>query len=158
MLFLLFQIGRDRYGLEAGQIVEVVPLVILKKLPQAPRGVAGIFDYHGTLVPVIDLSELAAGRPSALRHSTRVVLVNYPIETEKQHVLGLIVEMATETIHLEPDAFSAVGVDMPEAPFLGPVAKDARGLIQRVEVKELLPDDLRDRLFQSTEEHACGAH
>jgi len=158
MLFLLFQIGRDRYGLEASQIVEVVPLVILKKIPQAPPGVAGIFNYHGTVVPVIDLSELAGGQPSALRHSTRLVLVNYPIDAEQQHVLGLIVEMATETIHLGMAAFNDVGVDVHEAPFLGPVAKDGRGLIQRIEVKDLLSDDLRDRLFQPTEEHASGAH
>jgi chemotaxis-related protein WspB len=158
MLLLLFQVGPDRYGLEAGQIVEVVPLVILKNIPHAPKGVAGIFNYHGALVPVIDLSELAVGRPSALRHSTRLVLVNYPIDAEKQHVLGLIVEMATETIHLDLAAFNDVGVDVPEAPFLGPVAKDARGLIQKIEVKNLLPDDLRDRLFQSTEELTCGAH
>jgi chemotaxis-related protein WspB len=157
MLFLLFQIGKDRYGLEASQIVEIVPLVTLKKIPQAPRGVAGIFNYHGVLVPVIDLSELTTGQLSAPRLSTRLILVNYPVEAEKRHVLGLMAEMATETIHLDPTAFNDVGVDTPEAPFLGPVAKDGRGLIQRIEVKKLLPDALRDRLFHQTGETICGA-
>jgi chemotaxis-related protein WspB len=157
MLFLLFQIGRDRYGLEASQIVEIVPLVTLKKIPKSPQGVAGIFNYHGTLVPVIDLGEVATGQFTAPRLSSRLVLVNYPVNAEKQHVLGLMVEMATETIHLDPAEFNRAGVDVPEAPFLGPVARDSRGLIQRIEVKDLLPDDLRDRLFNSTEEHTCGA-
>lgn len=157
MLFLLFQIGKDRYGLEASQIVEILPLVTLKEIPQAPRGVAGIFNYHGVLVPVIDLSELTTGHLSAARLSTRLILVDYPIDAEKPHVLGLMAEMATETVRLDPTAFNDVGIDVPEAPFLGPVAKDARGLIQRIEVKQLLPDALRDRLFRQTEEHACGA-
>ena len=157
MLFLLFQIGRDRYALEASQIVEIVPLVTLKKIPQAPRGVAGIFNYHGVLVPVIDLSELATGQPAAPRLSTRFILVNYPMDAEKRHVLALMAEMATETIHIDPAMFKDGGVAMPEAPFLGPVAKDGRGLIQRIEVKELLPDALRDRLFHPTEETICGA-
>lgn len=157
MLFLLFQIGRDRYALEASQIVEILPLVTLKKIPRTPPGVAGLFNYHGVLVPAMDLSELATGQPAAPRLSTRLILVNYPIDAEKRHVLGLMAEMATETIHLDPAMFKDAGVAMPEAPFLGPVAKDGRGLIQRIEVKDLLPEALRDRLFHQTEETICGA-
>lgn len=157
MLFLLFQIGKDRYGLEASQIVEIVPLVALKQIPQAPRGVAGLFDYHGVLVPVMDLSEAATGQRALARLSTRLILVNYPLNARQRHVLGLMAEMATETIHLDPGAFKVAGVDVPEAPYLGPVARDARGLIQRIEVAQLLSDELRNRLFPQTEEHACGA-
>jgi len=153
MLFLLFQIGKDRYGLEAVQVVEVVPLVTLKKLPQAPPQVAGIFNYHGTLVPVIDLSEVSLGRSSESRLSTRLILVNYSVDTNKSHILGLMAEHATETVQLDPEAFNDPGVDVPEAPYLGPVIKDARGLIQWIEVKKLMPDTLRDRLFHQIEEY-----
>ena len=38
MLFLLFQLGNDRYALDASRVVEVLPLVELKHLPLAPRG------------------------------------------------------------------------------------------------------------------------
>ena len=68
MLFLLLEIGSDRYALEADRIVEVLPLVAMKGIPHAARGVAGAFDYHGTAVPVIDLSELALGRAAPSRH------------------------------------------------------------------------------------------
>ena len=44
MLFLLFQLGKERYALPASRVVEVVPLLELKQLPQAPKGVAGIFN------------------------------------------------------------------------------------------------------------------
>ena len=152
MLFLLFQIGKDRYGLEASQVVEVVPLVTLKKVPPAPPGIAGILNYHGVLVPVIDLSEMTTGKLSAPRLSTRIILVNYPIDAEEKHILGLMAEQATETIQLDPAVFSDPGIDVPEAPYLGPVARNARGLIQRIEVKKLIPDALRDRLFCQTEE------
>ncbi len=67
MLFILFQLGSDRYALPAGQVAEVLPLVALKALLGAPAGVAGLIDYRGTAVPVIDLSALALGRPAALR-------------------------------------------------------------------------------------------
>lgn len=154
MLFLLFQIGKDRYGLETGQVVEIVPRVGLKKIPQAPPGVAGLCDYHGTLVPVIDLSEMAADRASSPSLSTRIILVNYPIDAEEKHLLGLMAEQVTEAIRIDPAAFNDSGVDVPEASYLGPVTRDVRGIVQRIEVKNLLSETLRNRLFRSTVEHA----
>src|SRR5438477_132510 len=77
MLFLVFQLGTDRYAIEAHQVIEVLHLVNLKHIPQAPSGVAGIFDYHGASVPLIDLAELAVGEPSRRWMSTRIIVVNY---------------------------------------------------------------------------------
>ena len=148
MLFLLFQLGKDRYAVEASQVVEVLPLLNFKKIPRAPPGVAGAFNYRGTPVPVVDLSEVTTGHPSRQRHSTRIVLVNYPLESLGWRVLGLIAENATETIRLEPTDFLNSGLTPNEAPYLGPVAADERGLIQRIEVKKLLPESLRGLLFR----------
>ena len=150
MLFLLFQLGKDRYALEASQVVEVLPLLNFKKIPQAPPGVAGAFNYRGAPVPVIDLSELTIGNPSRQRLSTRLVLVNYPLDSGGRRILGLIAEHATETVHLEPTDYLSAGVTVDEAPYLGPVAKDERGLIQWIEVKKLLPESMRELLFRKT--------
>ncbi len=154
MLFLLVQIGQDRYALEARQIVEVLPLVTFKRIPQAPTGVVGALNYRGAPVPVIDLNELAIGQPSPQRLSTRLVLVRYPIGSGGQHILGLIAERATETFRREPADFVETGVSAENAPYLGPVAKDERGLIQWVDVKKLLPPQVRDSLFR---EHQAQA-
>ena len=64
MLFLIFELGADRYALQAAHIAEVLPVVRIKRVPHAPPGVIGVFDYHGAPVPVIDLSELTLGRPA----------------------------------------------------------------------------------------------
>src|SRR5689334_16624749 len=99
MLFLLFQLGNDRYVLEAARVVEVAPLLSLKRLPQAPTGVAGIFNYRGRPVPAVDLCEVATGRPAAERLSTRIIIVNYRAEDQTEHLLGLIAENATEMLN-----------------------------------------------------------
>ena len=39
MLFILFQLGRDRYALDAAQVAEVLPLMELKALPRGRPGV-----------------------------------------------------------------------------------------------------------------------
>lgn len=147
MLFLLFRIGTERYALEARQVVEIVPLVRVKTIPQAPSGLAGVINYRGLPVPVIDLSELALGQPAQARVSTRIILVKYPVESGEEHTLGLIAEHATETIKREPADFVSPGVAVGSAPYLGRVATDSRGMIQWVEVKNLLPASIRESLF-----------
>jgi chemotaxis-related protein WspB len=90
MLFLLFQLGDDRYALDTGRVAEVLPLVAITPIPKAPTGVAGLFNYHGAPVPAIDLSQLTMGRPARNRMNTRIVLVHYPDGRGKTHLLGLI--------------------------------------------------------------------
>jgi chemotaxis-related protein WspB len=147
MLFLLFQLGRDRYALDARDVAEVLPLVKLKQVPQAPAGVAGIFDYRGAPVPVIDLCALALGRPAAARLSTRIVLVNYAAAGSGPRLLGLIAEQATEMLRRAETDFAPAGIQHEGAPYLGPVSADPRGLIQRVEVDRLLTPAVRTALF-----------
>lgn len=152
MLFLLFQLGGDRYALDAGQIVEVLPLVALKALPGAARGVAGLLDYRGTAVPVVDLAAMALGTPAAARVSTRLLIVRYPSPAGDHRLLGLLAERTTETIRRDPADFQPVGVANDGARYLGPVIHDPSGLIQRVEIGGLLDAELRAVLFPQASE------
>jgi chemotaxis-related protein WspB len=148
MLFLLFQLGKDRYALDTAQVVEVLPTVKLKEIPQAPAGVAGAFNYHGAPVPMIDLAALALGQPSRARMSTRIILVNYTEPGGETHLLGLLAERTTETIRREAADFVDAGVAVDAAPYLGPVTTDAQGMIQRIEINQLLTAQVRDLLFR----------
>jgi chemotaxis-related protein WspB len=147
MLFLLFQLGQDRYLLDTGRVAEVLPLVAITQIPQAPPGVAGLFNYRGVPVPVVDLSQLALGRPARNRLNTRIVLVHYPDGSGGTQLLGLIAERVTETVRRDEADFVASGVSSDRAPYLGPVATDARGLLQWIVVESLLPVSVRDVLF-----------
>jgi chemotaxis-related protein WspB len=150
MLFLLFQLGKDRYALQASRVIEVLPLVELRKIPDAPKGVAGIFNYRGRPVPAVDLSELTLGQPADLRLSTRIVIINYPDEQGALHPLGLIAEHATEIIQREQEQFLEPGHKLGGAPYLGPVLMDSHGAIQWVHEQRLLPERARDLLFCET--------
>ena len=147
MLFLLFQLDADRYALPARDVTEVLPLLSMKTLPGAPRGVVGLVNYRGLAVPAVDLVLLALGRPSARRVSTRMLIVKYPHPDGRERLLGVIVERATEMIAKEPGDFRPIGITTAAARYLGPVAHDPRGMIQRVEVAALLTDELRAALF-----------
>lgn len=150
MMFLMFNLGKDRYALEARSVIEVLPLLDLKRIPDAPRGVAGIFNYRGRPVPAIDLSELTLGETAGERLSTRIIIINYPDETGKLHPLGLIAERATEIIRRDTTEFLDPGLKFGDAPYLGPLSTDSRGVIQRVHEQLLLSDKVRDILFCET--------
>ena len=152
MVYLLFQIGADRYALEAAGIAAVEPLVRWKRIPQAAAGVAGVVDYHGQPVPVVDLSAMALGQPAQASLSTRLVLVQYRCSDGVERLLGLLAEKATETARYESGDFQDPGVAAEGAPYLGPVVRDARGIVQRVEVARLLTPEVRDTLWQQAGE------
>jgi chemotaxis-related protein WspB len=153
MLFLLFQLGDDRYVLDSGLVAEVLPLVALTQIPQAPAGVAGLFNYRGTPVPAIDLTRLTMGRRAQARLNTRIVLVHYPDRHGDPRLLGLIAERVTETVRRDVADFVASGVSSQGTPYLGPVATDVRGLLQWIDVATLLPAPVRDVLFTDLRKH-----
>ncbi|WP_211465177.1 chemotaxis protein CheW [Collimonas silvisoli] len=152
MLFLLFHIGQDHYALDTRQVAVVLSLVNLKQMPASAPWVAGLFTYRGQSVPVIDLSQLALGRPAQRRLSTRIALVHYPAPGPDSRLLGLVLEKASETMRREPSEFRDSGLDHGDAPYLGPVTEDARGLIQLVRIQDLLPPAVRAQLFPTAEQ------
>lgn len=152
MLYVLFQLGNDRYALEASRVVEVVPLLALKKLPQAPKGVAGMFVYRGQPVPTVDLCELMFGQPASERLSTRIIVINYADAGGPGQLLGLIAERATETMRRDAREFKDVGVNLAATPYLGPVLMDERGVIQLVHTQQLLAENIRALLFAPASE------
>jgi chemotaxis-related protein WspB len=152
MLFLLMKLGGNRYALDVHQVVRVLPLLQIKKIPHAPPGIAGAVDYHGTPTPVVDLSELMLQSPAEEQLSTRIVMVHYPGREGATHLLGLIAENATEIIRKELSEFVSAGVNSPDSAYLGPVATDSGGMIQWVKVQNLLPEAVRDVLFQQAAE------
>ena len=119
----------------------------MKALPGAPTGIVGAVNYRGQAVPVLDLVLLALGRLAARRVSTRLLIINFPQAGGRDRLLGVIVERATEMVAKEPGEFRPLGLVMAGARYLGPVAQDPRGMIQRVEVAALLTDELCAALY-----------
>ncbi|WP_296257586.1 MULTISPECIES: chemotaxis protein CheW [unclassified Pseudomonas] len=147
-LFLLFRIGAQRYALQATEVAEVLPRLVLKPIAHTPHWVAGVFAHRGVVVPVIDLSALTFGQPAPPRTSTRLVLVHYRADAERAaQWLGLILEQATDTLRCAAHEFKTYGLDNRQAPYLGPVREDELGLLQWIRVQDLLDESVRELLF-----------
>ncbi|MEH2199158.1 chemotaxis protein CheW [Nostoc sp.] len=143
MLMLLLSIGNERYAIESRQVVEVIPFVLLKTLPHQPEYIAGVFNYRGRIVPVIDLCRLMRGKPSSEYLSTRIVLVNYwgnNTELKAPYILGLITEQIVETLHKSEVEFVDSNIQIDTAPYLGNMIVDDQGMIQCLRIEYLLSE------------------
>jgi len=153
VLYLIIQLGSDRYALDAALVTEIVPRVRLKALPGAPRGAVGLMNYRGVSLPVVDLSLLATDSPTPLSGTSRIVVVRYdaPRHADGGGALGLLVPDARETVRLDPDSFSRAGVAADGAPYLGDVVATPEGVLQRVTASALMSDELRAALYRASE-------
>ncbi|QBR03168.1 chemotaxis protein CheW [Paraburkholderia pallida] len=171
MLFLVFELDGERYALDAREIVRVLPLQPVRAFAGTPPYISGVIDHEGAPVPVVDMAMLALGRPARALMSTRLVLVNdqapgaldmtrgTPEGTTaamaaasgghgaRPRCIALLLECATRTQTLAPEAFADGGIATPEARWLGPVASDAHGFVQWVKVGQLLDERVRALLF-----------
>jgi chemotaxis-related protein WspB len=148
MQVLVFELDNNRYGLATACIHRVLPLLELKPLAHAPLFVAGLMNYHGTPVPVIDLSLISGGRGCQDCFDTRILVVDFVTKEGATHALGLIAERVNAVRKIARDVFVDPGVECADGPYLGQVIAQEDGILQLIELSQLLSDEVRAVLFQ----------
>ena len=129
-LLLLLSVGEQLYALESERVVEVIPRVMLRPVSGAPPHRPGVFNFRGRVVPVVDVSQLIAGRPCTAHLSSRIIMVRHGEANGEPGLLGLLAERVTDTLLKPRSSFQPAEGAAELLPFLGGVALDERGLIQ----------------------------
>ncbi len=146
MLFILFRLGTERYALESAHVIEVIPRLPLRPQSGTPEFVAGLCNFRGSVVPVLDLAMLTLGTPCREQLSTRIILINHTLRSGTKRILGLIAEAVTDAVKREPGEFVAVSTG--QAPHLGKIALDDGGMVQCIVPEYLLPQEIEALLFE----------
>lgn len=145
MQLLTFSIAGEPYAIEARLVIEVLPLVPARPLPQVPDYVLGIFTYRGDLVPLVDLGRRLGSGPPLQRLSTRVIVVEFRPDTAAPAAavrLGLVAENVIAIRGAGEAEASLPPLQLAAAPYLGRVLRLGGGTVQLIEVAKLLPADL----------------
>ena len=139
MLHLILHAGGHRFALDANQVVELLPLVRIEKPPHLSAAYAGLNNYRGSLLPVLDLCALTGGLAAPQRLSTRIVLVRQAGGPAGHAVAGLMVERATETQNREASDFAPQGgrPTTSAVNFLEGTITDEKGLLHRLNLAAL---------------------
>jgi chemotaxis-related protein WspB len=90
---VLVKTGDRAFAIDSRLVLEIVPAVELKRSEKDNTYLAGMMQYHGQSIPVIDLCLLLSGRSHQKKFSTRIVLVAFNTQT-----LGLIAESVTDLV------------------------------------------------------------
>lgn len=72
---LVFSLARERYGVVAASVLEVTPLRELVTVPGTPRGVLGIVNHRGRILPVLDLRRVLDLAGEGVTEENRIVAV-----------------------------------------------------------------------------------
>jgi chemotaxis-related protein WspB len=149
MLLIVFRIGSGAYALDASKVAEVLPLLEIDPLPDAPRGLAGVVNYRGMPVPVIELAALVTHGSARRLRSTRLLMLR---DEDALHAtpFALLVESATETLRVDPARLGAAARagegGWEGGRWFGPVMSHRGELVRIVDVPALLPEPLRAAL------------
>ena len=147
MLMLLFNLDDGQYAIPVSEVMEVTSRVNLEQIARAPDYIAGLFNYRGQHVPVVDLCQLVHHHACTDSFTTRIILVDFPLATGETRMLGILAERVTETVRIADDTFASTGISMDDTPYLGLAANTDQGLLQKITISELLPAAVQARLF-----------
>ncbi|MFH7321624.1 chemotaxis protein CheW [Desulfurivibrio sp. D14AmB] len=144
---LLFAIKDDRYAMPTERIVEIIPLVRFKKIPKTADHVAGMINYHGEPVPVIDLGVLIGGSPCDRYYSTRIILVNYPL-AQGEKLLGIMAERATSMISNQEGQIDSGRILIDEALHTSEAGGKNDGIVQWFDLVRMVPEGMVAELLR----------
>ncbi len=126
---LAFVVAGQRFGLPVDNVVQIIEMVALTPLPGAPDMVRGVLDFHGQVIPAIDM-RLRLGLPQQA-YTLRTPIV---IGRLGKHLAGLIVDAVSGVVGVPeaqietPDRVFSLET-LPSRPLVGGVARQSDGLL-----------------------------
>ena len=148
---LVFQIDNQRYGLLAADVVEIERIVTLLPLPKAPNAIEGVVNYHGTLIPVLDIRARFGLPPKSIAHTEHLI-----IASAMQQLIAIRADSALELIDLDVEALEEVTRDRH---YLLGVAKLSDGLVLIHNLQSFLNEEESSALKQAlSDKNKSSAH
>jgi chemotaxis-related protein WspB len=159
MQLLTFSVAGQPYAIESRQVIEVLPLVPARPLPQAPDYLLGIFTYRGRLMPLVDLARRLGAPPPAARLSTRVIVVEIDAEPGTDRGcgtaplrLGLVAENVVAVRSADEAGAMLPPLRLPGAEYLDRALRIGGETVQVIDVHKLLPAELTAGLVAAAAE------
>jgi chemotaxis-related protein WspB len=142
MILILFHIGTETFGMEAGKVIEIIPALTGRKIPHVPDYVTGLINFRGIVTPVIDLGRLHLGKPSSPFLSTRIILAGYDDDHGIRRIVGLLAERVTDTFSCRKEDLQPPGVRTDGTRYLGEILLDGKRMIQLVTPERILSSEI----------------
>lgn len=112
LTLIRFSLGPHHCGLPIAEVREVLRIVAVTPLPEAPDFVEGVIDVRGRVIPVLDMRKRLGLEPGPHDSATRIVITSL-----RGHPAGLIVDEVSEVSEIEEadmgiDPSQSLGIDL----------------------------------------------
>lgn len=106
-----FNIENEEYGIDILRVEEIIRIISITKIPNAPNFIEGVINLRGKVIPVIDLRTRLNRTKKSHDNNTRVIVVEVSGMT-----VGFIVDSVKEVLRIpknitEPPPTMVSGLD-----------------------------------------------
>ena len=130
---LIFRLGSEWFGLEISRIQEIAELPQLDYVPMAPDWLMGAMNFHGNIVPVLDLGRY-------LEIETLMTINKVVVMPPDQEGIALGVTEVFRIVQYDPDACLPCRQEEKQNKFIGQLY-DYEGLVvNMLDISDLVDD------------------
>ena len=97
--YLMFSLGDQEFGIEILKIREIVGMVPVRSIPQAPPYLKGVVDLRGKVTPVMDLKR-NFGMGEMKTHARNCIIILENDTARGRSTLGLAVDAVSEVVSI----------------------------------------------------------
>ena len=129
--YLTFELGNELYGIEILRVREIIGLMRITTVPQAPNSIRGVINLRGKIIPVVSLRAKFAMPARDEDADTCIIVVDVP-HGEETVLTGLIVDSVSEVTQIggeDIDDVPDLGEDFDASFMLGIAKTDGRASI-----------------------------
>lgn len=140
--YLTFSLGTEQYGIGILKIKEIIGMMPVTALPQAPDYLKGVVNLRGKVIPIVDLRTKFAMPEQAETERTCIIVVE--VARHGGHCLtGLVVDGVSEVLNIKNEQIeehSSLG-DLHSETVLG-LAKMESGVKILLDIDRVINSDI----------------
>jgi len=145
--YVVFRVEGQRYALHLLQVERVISMVAISTLPKTPPVVAGVINYRGSIVPVLDL------RPRfGLRHREFGLTDHLLLVRTTRRMLALPVDEVLGVNEISVDNLLTPSAILPGVGYVTGIVALADGLLFIHDLEALLSMDEERRLAEAMDD------
>jgi purine-binding chemotaxis protein CheW len=122
--YLTFALATEEYGLAVLRVREIIKILDITAVPQAPPHVKGVINLRGKVITVADLRLRFGFPPKDYDERTCIIVVEVALESSKM-LMGVIVDAVSEVLTIAAEEIEATPEfgDHVDMEFMSGVAK-----------------------------------
>ena len=133
--YVIFQLGKETFGVDIAKVWEIINFQHITKVPQAAEFIEGIINLRGKVIPVLDLRKRFCLEAIEESKAMRIIVVEI-----KGNVMGIMVDGVSEVLRINSDIVEAppAAITNVDVDYLEGVAKLEDKLIIMLNIEKVL--------------------